>query len=58
LSWYQAKLDKLKIQLHEQMKNFENSSDLIIATISKEVKKAESSLQKLYREIEHKNINL
>ena len=35
-----------------QLKQFENPSDKIVKIITKKVRKAESSLQKLYREIE------
>ena len=44
--------NKLKLQLHEQVKNYENPSDKIIAALNKKMHKAELAMQKLYSEIE------
>ena len=40
------------LQLNNQIKSFENSSDKIVKIISKKVKKAELSIQKIYKELE------
>jgi hypothetical protein len=43
----QYKINKLKLQLHEQVKNYENPSDKIIAALNKKMHKAELAMQKL-----------
>ena len=45
-------LNNIRLQLQNDMKNFENPSDKIINAINKKLKKAENSLQKLYSDIE------
>ena len=52
LSVAQYKINKLKFQLHEHVKNYENPSDKIINVLNKKMKKAELAMQKLYSEIE------
>ena len=48
----QYKINKLKLQLHEQVRNYENPSDKIIAALNKKMRKAELAMQKIYSEIE------
>lgn len=52
LSVVQYKVNKLKFQLHEHVKNYENPSDKIINALNKKMKRAELAMQKLYSEIE------
>ena len=52
LSVAQYKVNKLKFQLHEHVKNYENPSDKIINALNKKMKRAELAMQKLYSEIE------
>jgi stearoyl-CoA desaturase (delta-9 desaturase) len=48
----QDNLNSLGSQLNTHLRNFDNSSDEIIKIISKKVRKAELSMQKIYQEIE------
>ncbi len=52
LSVAQYRVNKLKFQLHEHVKNYENPSDKIINALNKKMKRAELAMQKLYSEIE------
>jgi stearoyl-CoA desaturase (delta-9 desaturase) len=48
----QENLNSLRSQLNVHLRNFDNSSDKILKIISKKVKKADLSMQKIYKEIE------
>ena len=52
LSVAQYKVNKLKFQLHEHVKNYENPSDKIINAPNRKEKRAEFAMHKLYSEIE------
>tara|TARA_B110000503_G_scaffold141911_1_gene236975 strand:+ start:1992 stop:3191 length:1200 start_codon:yes stop_codon:yes gene_type:complete len=48
----QENLNSLRSQLNAHLRNFDSSSDKILKIISKKVKKADLSMQKIYKEIE------
>lgn len=52
LSTAERKINKLKLQLHEYVKNYENPSDKIIDVLNKKMHRAELTMKKLYSEIE------
>ena len=52
LSAAERKINKLKLQLHEYVKNYENPSDKIIDVLNKKMQRAELAMKKLYSEIE------
>lgn len=52
LTTAQYKINKLKFQLHEYVKNYENPSDKILIALNKKMQKAELAMQKIYSEIE------
>lgn len=52
LSAAKHRIDKLKLQLHEYIKNYENPSDKIIDVLNKKMQKTELAIKKLYSEIE------
>ncbi len=52
LSAAERKINKLKLQFQEYVKNYENPSDKIIDVLNKKMLKAELTLKKLYSEIE------
>lgn len=52
LSTAERKINKLKLQLHEYVKNYENPSDKIIDVLNKKMQRAELAMKKLYSEIE------
>lgn len=52
LSAAERRINKLKLQLHEYVKNYENPSDKIIDVLNKKMQRAELAMKKLYSEIE------
>ena len=52
LSAAERRINKLKLQLHEYVKNYENPSDKIINVLNKKMQRAELAMKKLYSEIE------
>ena len=52
LSAAQRKINKLKLQFHEYVKNYENPSDKIIDVLNKKMQRAELTIKKLYSKIE------
>lgn len=52
LSAAESKINNLKLQFQEYVKNYENPSDKIIDVLNKKMQKAELTLKKLYSEIE------
>ncbi len=47
----QDNLNRISQQLNDQLKNFDGSSEKIIAMINRSVAEIESSLQKIYSEV-------
>lgn len=54
LSAAQRRINKLKLQLHEYVKNYENPSDKIIDVLNKKMQRAELTMKKLYSDIDER----